>query len=157
VAASKTSLRQAALIHWGLMAAVFCVSHAAFLLVTETPPVGGPGLMLFVMSLTELGEAIRTLWAPSAGRLALVLASTTGAAYILAPYLTPLILVHTLLAGFIIGLGGEIASHRLADLRVALELGDGPLKRGAGGALNRIIGLTYTAPLFFHGFRYFYQ
>ena len=157
VAPSKDSLRQAALIHWGLMAAVFCVSHAAYLLVTDTPPVGGAGLMLFVMSLTELGEAIRTLWSPSVLRLAAVLASAVGAASILGPYLTPLTQAHTLLAGFIIGLGGEIASHRLADLRVALDLGNGPLKRGQGGALNRIIGLTYTAPLFFHGFRYFYQ
>ena len=31
-----------------------------------------------------------------------------------------------------------------------------PQRPGEGGALARILALSYTAPLFLHGFRYFY-
>ena len=154
---SRDSLRQAALIHWGLMATVFCVSHAAFLLVLESKPAGGAGLLFFVMFLTELGEGVRLLFPACNARMAAVLACTVGASLALAPHLTPLSREHAILAGFILALGGEVAGHRLQDLRLALGLEEGPLKPGQGGALIRIVALTYTAPLFLHGFRYFYQ
>jgi len=147
------SIRQAAAIHWGLMATVFCVSHAAFLLVLSE---GGPGLLLFVMLLTELGEAARLLFPATNWRLLLVLALSAGAAALLAPVLTPLSRPHALLAGFVLGLGGDLGGRRLHELKLALGLGEGPLKPGQGGALVRVIALTYTAPLFLHGFRYFY-
>jgi phosphatidate cytidylyltransferase len=156
LAGTVHSLRQSAQVQWGLMATVFCVSHAAYLLVLDTAPVGGAGLMLYVMFLTEMGEAVRLLASASNARLLVVLGLSLAVGGGLAPWVTPLIPVHGLLCGFVLGLGGEIGSHRLQELRLALHLEEGPLPPGQGGGLIRVIALTYTAPLFFHGFRYFY-
>lgn len=146
------SVRQAALIHWGLMVTVFCLSHAAFLL--KLP--GGPGLMLFVVLLTEMGEGIRLLlpdrpWRP----LGLTLLSL-GVGWLLGPRLTPMSPEHILWAGACLGVMGEMGQRRLSGLREALELDHGPLPPGQGGGLIRILTLTFTAPLFLHGYRYFY-
>lgn len=154
---SADSIRQVSAVHWGLMAAVFCVSHAAFLLKFSVAPAGGAGLLLFVTLLTELGDAIRLLFGRSNWRLLAVVAATIAAAVGLTPYLTPMSLEHGVLAGFVLGIGGDVGAHRLEQLRLALDLGEGPLKPGQGGALARILALTYTAPLFLHGFRFFYM
>jgi phosphatidate cytidylyltransferase len=151
------SIRQTAAVHWGLMATVFCVSHAAFLLTFNTRPAGGAGLLLFVTLLTELGEAIRLLVPKTNPRLLLVLALTIAASLGLSPSLTPMSLEHALLAGLVLGVGGEVGAHRLEQLRIALGLPTGALAPGQGGALVRVLALSYTAPIFLHGFRFFYQ
>lgn len=146
------SVRQSALIHWGLMMTVFCLSHAAFLL--QFP--GGPGLLLFVMLLTELGEGCRLLLPDRPWRAPLLVGVTGAASWLLFPYLTPLTLAHGLLAGVSLGVMGELGQRRLLAVRQALELAEGPLPPGQGGGLVRILSLTFTAPLFLHGYRYFY-
>lgn len=147
------SVRQSALVHWGLMVTVFCLSHAAFLL--KFP--GGPGLLLFVVLLTELGEGCRLLLPDRRWRPALLTALSIGAAWLLGPRLIPpLTAEHTLIAGAALGIMGELGQRRLAGLRQALDLGEGPLPPGQGGGLIRILTLTFTAPLFLHGYRYFY-
>ncbi|MFN8611228.1 MAG: hypothetical protein U0931_27035 [Vulcanimicrobiota bacterium] len=146
------SVRQAALIHWGLMVTVFCLSHAAFLL--KFPK--GPGLLLFVVLLTEMGEGCRLLLPDRRWRPALLTALSVLAAWLLGPRLTPLSPQHVLLAGAAMGVMGEMGQRRLRGLREALDLGDGPLPPGQGGGLIRILTLTFTAPVFLHGYRYFY-
>lgn len=145
------SIRRAATLHWGLMTTVFCVSHAAYLL--KFP--GGAGLLLFVMLLTEWGEALRLLLAEGVVRDALVVVTSLIAGWLLA-VLTPLSQGHALLAGFVLGVAGEVGDRRMQALRLALRLGEGPLKPGQGGGLLRILTLSFTAPLFLHGYRYFY-
>ena len=154
---SRESIRQAAVIHWGLMATVFCVSHAAYLLTFRVSPAGGAGLLLFVTLLTELGEAIRLLTPASKTRLAAIITMTPLVAGLLCASLTPISLAHALIAGVAIGAAGELGGRRFQQLRMTLGLADGPLRPGQGGALTRIIALTYSAPLFLHGFRYFYE
>jgi phosphatidate cytidylyltransferase len=154
--ASPDSIRQAASVHWGLMATVFCVSHAAFLLTFSVAPAGGAGLLLFVTLLTELGDALRLLFSKSNLRLLAVITATVAAAAGLSPHLTPMSQQHALLAGLVLGIGGDVGAHRLEQLRLSLGLGDGPLRPGEGGTLARVLALSYTAPLFLHGFRYFY-
>ncbi|MBS2039267.1 hypothetical protein JST97_30060 [bacterium] len=146
------SVRQAALIHWGLMVTVFCLSHAAFLL--KLP--GGPGLMLFVVLLTELGEGCRLLLPERSWRPVILIILSLAAAWLLGPRLTPLSPNHILAAGICLGVMGELGQRRLRGLREALELNAGPLPPGQGGGLIRILTLTFTAPLFLHGYRYFY-
>ena len=146
------SIRRAATLHWGLMTTVFCVSHAAYLL--KFP--GGPGLLLFVMLLTEWGEALRLLVPAGPIRDGLVVLTSVGGAWLLA-VLTPLSATHALLAGFVLGVAGEVGERRMQALRLALQLGEGPLKPGQGGGLLRILTLSFTAPLFLHGYRYFYE
>lgn len=79
-------LRSAAALHWGLMTTVYCLSHAAFLLVldpgdtlvksrlepswtVEKLSLAGPALLLFLVLLTEANDIFQFLWGKSLGRI----------------------------------------------------------------------------------------
>src|SRR5215475_10716536 len=58
-------LRAVGTLHWGLMATVFSLSHAAFLLVLPpegSPVAGGAGLLLFLLILTESNDVAQYAW-----------------------------------------------------------------------------------------------
>ena len=65
-------LRAAGTLHWSLMTMVFSLSHAAFLLVlrlTEHPDeLPGPGLVLYLVVLTQLNDVAQYLWGGMFGR-----------------------------------------------------------------------------------------
>ena len=101
-------LTAAGTLHWGVMTTVFSISHMAYLLVL--PPagpgaVGGAGLVLFLVVLTQLNDVLQYVWGKSLGGRKVVpkvspgktwagflggAGSTAVLAVVLAPYLTPL-------------------------------------------------------------------
>lgn len=142
-------LSSQAKLHWGMMTTVFCLSHAAYLLVLGP---NGAGLLLFVCVLTEVCDGVRSLltrfsWGAKVSPVVCTLAATVCALYF-GPLTTPLSLHHTVLAGFVLGVAGVLGSGNISA--ISGELGLPP------GKLARIESLAATAPLFFHGFRYFY-
>ena len=165
-------LRAVGSIHWGLMTMVFSLSHAAFLLILRlkdapadaVPP--GPGLVLFLVVLTQLNDVAQYLWGKSLGRGKIVpqvspgktwagfiggVVTTALLATLAGPYLTPLDDWQSLGAGLIIGVGGFVGDVSISALKRDLGIKDsGSLLPGHGGILDRIDSLTYTAPLFFH-------
>lgn len=145
---SATPVSEMASLHWAMMVAVFCLSHAAFLL--DFPR--GQGLLFFVVLLTEVADAVRLLLArnPAGQTWSPVLSSLTAiaVAWIVAPVFTPLSKEHIILAGLVLGVAGSIGNANIAS--ISEEMG---IERG--GALERIESLAYTAPIFLHGYRYF--
>jgi phosphatidate cytidylyltransferase len=166
-------LRAAGTLHWGMMATVFSVSHVAFLLVLPArinPRGGGPGLVLFLVFLTQFNDVAQYLWGKSLGRHKVIpkvspnktvegflggVATTLALAWLLAPLLTPLTPLQSLGAGAIIAVGGFVGDVVISSLKRDLGIKDsGTMLPGHGGILDRIDSLSYTAPLFFHFFWY---
>ncbi len=163
-------LRAAGVMHWGLMATVYSISHAAFLLVLrlkDDPEIFvGPGLMLTLVFLTQFNDIAQYLWGKTLGKRRIVpkvspgktwvgfiggVATTIALAVVLAPWLTPMNRMHAVGAGVIIGLGGFIGDITISAIKRDLHVKDSSgLLPGHGGILDRIDSLTYTAPLYFH-------
>jgi phosphatidate cytidylyltransferase len=163
-------LRAAGTIHWGLMTTVFSLSHAAFLLILrfkdDPASMPGPGLVLFLVVMTQLNDVAQYIWGKSLGRRKIVPAVSPGKTWVgflggvgtsivlaavLGPFLTPMDLRQSLGAGLLISVAGFVGDVNMSALKRDLHVKDsGTMLPGHGGVLDRVDSLTYTAPLFFH-------
>lgn len=143
-----STIVRAATLHWVMMTTVFCLSHAAYLLILPQ----GRGLVFFVVLITEVADAVRMLLArnETARKLAPILSCVTAiiTAVVVGPAFTPLTFEHTILAGFVLGVAGSIGHKNLSSFSDELGI-------EKDGALERIESLAYTAPIFLHGYHYF--
>lgn len=172
---TKGFLKSAATIQWGMMTMVFSISHLGYLLVLPTqgnPNAGGTGLVLFLVTITQLNDVCQYIWGKAFGRNKIIplvspnktwegfiggVASSIVLATLLAPILTPLSFIHSILAGALISCFGFVGDVTISALKRDIGIKDsGNILPGHGGILDRIDSLTYTAPLFFHFIHYFY-
>lgn len=180
-------LRAAGTLHWALMVTVFSLSHAAFLLAMEPgteprlPPIfrsdidaqfPGPGLLLFLILVTETNDIFQYLWGKTLGRRKVAplvspgktyagliggVATTVVFAALLGPCITLLDTPRSLIAGLIIGTAGFAGDLCMSALKRDLNIKDfGATLPGHGGVLDRVDSLIFTAPLFFHFVHYCY-
>jgi phosphatidate cytidylyltransferase len=168
-------LKSAGTLQWGLMTTVFSLSHLAYLLVIPDDGVlelSGVGLVLYLISLTEMNDIAQYIWGKSFGRSKVIpsvspnkswaglvggVATTTVLAWVLAPVLTPLSSLHALQIGALIGVSGFFGDICISAVKRDIGIKDtGNMLPGHGGILDRVDSLTFTAPVFFHFVRYIY-
>lgn len=164
-------LRSVSATQWGLMLMVFGLSHLAYF--QFATPKYGAGLVLFLVVLTQLNDAVHYLASIYFGKHKIVPTSnpyltwegfacafvvTTAVSYLIYPHLTPLTPAFGYLSGMLISLSGFFGSLTVSVLKRDLLIGDddkfAALKKSY---LSRIDSLTYTAPVFFHVIRYFFD
>jgi phosphatidate cytidylyltransferase len=161
-------LRAVGTLSWGLMMTVFTLSHMAWLLVSgdAVNPVAG-GIVL-----TQFNDVAQYCWGKLLGRHKVTphvspkktweglvggVATTAVVAALAGPYLSPMDMRWSALAGLILGIAGFLGDITMSAMKRDLGVKDtGGLIPGHGGILDRVDSLTYAAPVFVHFVRYFY-
>jgi phosphatidate cytidylyltransferase len=166
-------LARTAKIQWGLMIAVYCVSHAPALLMLEIPGYQGEGakLLLYLIIVVQLSDVLQYVFGKTLGKHRIVprlspnktwegtvggIVAATLVGTLLwwvtpfTPWAAAVIALLICLTGFA---GGLVMSAIKRDRGVK---DFGTLIEGHGGILDRIDSLCFAAPVFFHVVRYFY-
>jgi phosphatidate cytidylyltransferase len=164
-------LQRVAKIQWGLMLAVFCISHAPALLMLDLGENKPIYLLFFLVTIVQLSDVLQYVAGKLVGRTKLApnvspsktleglllggLAATGvgGALWWITPF-SPLEAAGMALAIVVAGaLGGLV----LSAVKRSLGAKDwGAMIEGHGGALDRMDSVTFAAPLFFHLTNYFF-
>lgn len=181
---TKGFLRSVGTFHWGLMACVFSLSHAAFLFALPgmaaapvTSPalpdhgVSGAALLLFLLIVTEGNDICQYIVGKLFGRVKVVPSvspgktregliggalAAIGLSLLLAPFLTPFEGWFAAAIGLLIALGGFLGDITISAVKRDIGVKDaGSVLPGHGGILDRVDSLIFTAPLFFHYTLYF--
>lgn len=164
-------LQRVAKVQWGLMLSVYCVSHAPAIAGLEPPGYEGRGplLLLYFLLIVQMSENIAVMASASFGRTPLrsnpnksregVLIGAAAATLLgtLLWWMTPfawwqaaLMSAATVFAAFV---GGLVLAS------VKRSLGERQWDQGVAlsrGVLERLEGITFSAPVFFHATVYFF-
>ena len=168
-------LRAVGTLSWGLMITVFTLSHMAYLLTSgdqHSPIAGGAGLLFFLVFITQFNDVAQFVWGKTFGKHPITpkvspkktwegflggLVSSAAMAALVGPYLTPMDVLWSALAGGMIAVAGFIGDITISAVKRDLGVKDtGGLIPGHGGILDRVDSLTYAAPVFFHFINFFY-
>lgn len=157
-----------ALLQWILMLSVFGISHLAYLLSLPEIPnfsVGGRGLLLFLVFLTEINDVSQFAWGKLFGKHKILpkvspnktwegflggILTTTVIGYFLV-FLTPLSTTSVIFVSAMIAISGFCGDVVISAIKRDKGIKDmGNSIPGHGGVFDRIDSLAYTAPVFFH-------
>jgi phosphatidate cytidylyltransferase len=166
-------LERSAKIQWGLMIAVYCISHVPALLLLQIPGYGGatPLLMFYLLLVVQMSDVLqyvcgklfgRTKIAPVVSPSKTVEGFVGGAAGAVAIgaamwWITPFTPVQAAGMAAVIVVMGFLGGLVLSAVKRSLGAKDwGSMIEGHGGMLDRMDSVSFAAPIFFHVTRYFF-
>ncbi len=158
---------------WGLMICVYAASHVPALLSLHLAGAQGEGILLiaFLVIIVQLTDTLQYVWSALWGRhpMAPALSASktwegfagavaTGAALGAALWwLTPFSPLATLLLGAVISATGLFGALVMSAIKRGKGVRDwGQLVAGQGGFIDRLDGVVFAAPVFFHLVRFFW-
>lgn len=164
-------LERTAKIQWGLMLAVFCISHAPALLMLDLGPHKPIYLLFFLITVVQLSDVLQYTFGKLFGRTRIAphvspsktiegfigggLAATAVGAGLW--WITPFTPLQAAGMAAAIVLGGFLGGLVLSAVKRSLGAKDwGAMIEGHGGALDRMDSVTFAAPLFYHLANYFF-
>ncbi len=157
---------------WGILLNVYALGYLGAFLFIKTDTIKGAELLLFLLLINTLNDAFQYIWGKLFGKNKIVpkispnktwegfiggMITTVLLSVTIAPYLTPMDLKFSILAGLLISVFGFFGDVVLSAVKRDAKVKDSSnLIPGHGGILDRVDSLTYTAPLFFHFICYFF-
>jgi phosphatidate cytidylyltransferase len=166
-------LERAATVQWGIMACVYCVSHAPALLMLQIPGYSGSGatLLFYLVLVAQFNDVMQYVWGKLVGKSPIaptvspnktwggfiggtLTAIAVGTALYWATPFTPLAAAAMSTAITLLGFAGGLVMSAVKRDRGVKDYGS--LIDGHGGVLDRIDSLLFAAPVFFHLIRFFY-
>jgi phosphatidate cytidylyltransferase len=172
---TRAFLERVAKIQWGLVIAVYCLSHAPAILMLPLPERAGNAanakLLLFLVIVVQMSDVLQYVWGKLLGRHKIApevspsktvegfvggVASATalGAALWWATPFTPGEAAAFAFAICLFGFAGGLVASAIKRDRGVKDFGT--LLAGHGGILDRVDSLCYAAPLFFHLVRFYF-
>lgn len=169
-------LRSLSYFHWGLMTLVFCIAHGAmFFMPTarEFPVEQRISTILYLITLTQANDIAQFMTGKMFGNKKIVpkispgktwmgfmggIVFSTAFGAVVGPLMTPLSSGLATLSGLLIGVAGFLGDVTFSAMKRDLKIKDtSRMLPGHGGIIDRIDSLTFTTPLFFHFFNYFWM
>lgn len=164
-------MQRTATTQWGLMLAVFCVSHVPALLTLEIPGYAGKEafLVVFLILVVQASDVLQYVWGKLLGRTKIApnlspsktvegFIGGVGSATLLGTslyWVTPFSPVEAFLISLVITLMGFFGGLVLSAIKRDRGVKDwGTLIEGHGGMLDRMDSICFSAPVFFHIVRY---
>jgi phosphatidate cytidylyltransferase len=160
-------LERTAKTQWGLMVAVYCVSHAPALLILDVRgmPEGNARLLFFLVLIAQLSDVLQYVWGKLCGKHPVapklspnktieglvgggLSATAIGAALWWSTPFTPLQAAGMAAVIVVMGFFGGLVMSAIKRDRGVKDYGE--LIPGHGGVLDRIDSLCFAAPVFFH-------
>jgi phosphatidate cytidylyltransferase len=166
-------LERSSTVQWGLMACVYCVSHAPALLMLQVPTAEGTGaiLLFYLVLVAQLNDVMQYVWGKLFGKHPIaptvspnktwegfvggtLTAIAVGTALYWATPFSPLAAAAMSLAITLMGFAGGLVMSAVKRDRGVKDYGS--MIQGHGGVLDRIDSLLFAAPVFFHLTRFFF-
>lgn len=169
----KGFLSEVAEIQWGLMLAVFCLSHVPALLLLKIPGFEGLNILLlaFLVLVVQASDVLQYIWGKALGRHKLApaispsktvegLVGGVASACAIGTYfawLTPFTRGEAFCISLLVAVMGFFGGFVLSAIKRDRGIKDwGILIPGHGGILDRIDSLIFAAPVYFHFIRYWW-
>ena len=167
-------LERAAKVQWGLMICVYCLSHVPALLLLNIPGFTGNNaqLIVFLLLTVQSSDVFQYVWGKLLGRHKLapeispskttegliggVLTSTALGAALW--WITPFTWWQAALIALTINILGFFGGLVLSAIKRDRGIKDwGHMIEGHGGMLDRVDSVSFSAPIFFHIVRYWWN
>ncbi len=172
-AETKGFLSNVAETQWGLMLAVFCLSHVPALLFLNIPGFEGRNILLvaFLVLVVQSSDVFQYLWGKALGRHKIAPAISPGktveglvggiasacAVGVFFSWITPFSPTEALLASLLVAVMGFFGGFVLSAIKRDRGSKDwGAVIPGHGGILDRIDSLLFAAPIYFHVIRFWW-
>ena len=170
---TENFLERMAKIQWGVMIAIYCISHAPALLLLPIPGFEGANVLLlfYLLLVVQMSDVLQYVFGKLFGRTKLApqvspsktvegligggLSATAigGAMW----WITPFSWQQATGMAFMIVVMGFLGGLTLSAVKRSLGAKDwGEMIEGHGGMLDRLDSVCFAAPVFFHLTRYFF-
>ena len=167
-------LERSAKIQWGVMVAVYCISHVPALLLLDIPGYQGQGalLLFYLLLIVQMSDVLQYVFGKLLGKTKIApvvspsktvegfVGGAAGAVAIGAAmwWITPFTPLQAAGIAFVIVLMGFLGGLVLSAVKRSLGAKDwGTMIRGHGGMMDRMDSVSFAAPVFFHLTRYFFS